>query len=346
MSVVAAVRTKVPDTIYSREEITAQAREWLASHPSEQTLFERFLGSCQIAQRPFVLPLHQIVELQGQESRAELFQKFGRGLALGAAEEALCNASASASEIDALIFSSCTCPLVPSMDTVLMNQLQLKPETLRVPMYQHGCVGGAVGLSLAHQFAQLGKTSLVAALEICSLGFRGDDLTGGNLVGSAIFADGAAGAIVSPRGAGLRIISTKSLLIPESEYLMGYDIRDDGSHLRLDKELPAQLARCAKRALPDFLSENQLRPEDVMWWLIHPGGVRILELLRDEFNLRDEQLQFSWSVLNSYGNMSSASILFVLAEFMASGVVQAKEYAVGLGVGPGLTVQLILFQRD
>jgi alkylresorcinol/alkylpyrone synthase len=124
---------------------------------------------------------------------------------------------------------------------------------------------------------------------------------------------------------------------------MGYDIRDDGTHLRLDREVPHCLARCAPDFVRSFLDEQHLSTDDVGWWIFHPGGAKILHALESSFNLTRDRTRWGWDVLKENGNMSSASVLFALAAFIRDAPFRTGDKALMLGVGPGLTLEAILF---
>jgi alkylresorcinol/alkylpyrone synthase len=190
------------------------------------------------------------------------------------------------------------------------------------------------------------QRAIVSSVELCSLVYQAGDLSGGNLVGSAIFGDGAAAVLLEGSGEGLRILAAQSHLVPESAFLMGYGIEDDGVHLRLDRALPQALSQHAPPFVRSFLAGQDTRPEEVSWWLFHPGGVKVLAVLEDTLAIRRDQSRWAWDVLEQYGNMSSASILFVLDLFLKGRVAKPGQKVCMLGVGPGLTIEAILCQQD
>jgi alkylresorcinol/alkylpyrone synthase len=343
MSSIAAVSTALPKFRFTREQITEEAKRWLSAKPQESKVFERFLSAVKIDSRSFVMPLDAIVALGGMSQRAEVFEREGLPLGQAAVTSVLSAADIKPKDIDAIIFTSCTGSLIPTLDTHLINTLGFNPSVLRVPIYQYGCAGGASGLALAHELCKAGKRVLLASVEICSLEFQRGDVSGGNLLGAALFSDGAAAVIITPEQKGVQVIDSTSILIPNSQPLMGYDMCDDGPHLRLLKELPSVLAAASREHIPPFLKKHGLTPKDVTSWLFHPGGVKILEVLEEAFELKRSQAQWSWDVLAQYGNMSSATALFVLDGYMKDA---PPGYALMLGVGPGLSVQLLLMKNN
>jgi alkylresorcinol/alkylpyrone synthase len=186
--------------------------------------------------------------------------------------------------------------------------------------------------------------TFLASVELCSLVYQGADLQAGNIVGSAIFGDGAACVVISPDRGSLRIVDSQSFLIPNTSDLMGYDIFDDGTHLRLDREIPQALLSAAPRAIDEFLDNVGLSSSDVRWWLFHPGGAKILSSLEETLSVSRAQTRWSWESLRDHGNMSSASILFALKGFLDDKEFSSGDRMVMLGVGPGLTLQLNLFE--
>lgn len=354
MSHLTHITTASPRYAASTADMLNAAEGWLASRPEELALFSRFLLSSKIERRHFALPLEEISSLNGTAHRASRYLEEARLLGEKAVTMALESASMQAGDIDIIITTSCTMPIVPSLDTHLINSLGLRNDIVRVPIYQYGCVGGAAGLSLASSLAQTGKQVLVLSVELCSLGFQSGDHRGSSLVGSAIFADGAACAVVSPPAAStesatlgkLKFLGSQSFIVPDSTHLMGYDILDGGTHLRLDRELPSALAAQAPGRVTKFLQQHGLGVDDIAWWLFHPGGVKVLQSLEETFALRPDQSRFSWNVLSQHGNMSSASILFVISDFIESHAAKPGDKALVFGVGPGLTIELILLEQQ
>jgi alkylresorcinol/alkylpyrone synthase len=174
--------------------------------------------------------------------------------------------------------------------------------------------------------------------------FHAKKPTPAELVGSAIFADGAACAVLRPGSSGLALISHQSFLIPQTRELMGYNLLDDGFHLRLERSLPKRLSDSAPQRVIEFLAEHDLNSRDINHWLFHPGGIKILDLLESSLGIEREQARWSREVLSSVGNLSSSTVLFVLNRYLAEAHATKGDHAVMIGIGPGLTLELILFR--
>jgi len=292
-----------------------------------------------------VLPLNEILALEGQDDRARMFATKGVPLALEVVETALKNAEMSPKDISSVVFTSCTCPLIPSLDTEILQRMGFSPTVKRVPMYQQGCAGGVVGISLADRLSSQGENVLLISVELCSLLFRLRESSTVHLLGSALFADGAAASILTPEEKGLKVLGSQSYLLPETGQLMGYEIREDGAHLKLDRDLPSILQSSLLPVVNQFLDSLSLKQDDFPWWIIHPGGVKILDGIAGLLNLNEEQYGWANKVLSKVGNMSSATVQFVLNDCLNSGVVESKDKIMMVGIGPGLTVELIAFEQ-
>jgi alkylresorcinol/alkylpyrone synthase len=344
MSFIHSVVTATPPYRYATQEITDKAGLWLKSSPQEKALFERLANSTKIDYRNFALPIDDLLALRGPAERAQIFKETGGALLREVIAKALSASGLSTQDVGALLTTSCSVPTIPAIDAQAINELRLSETILRLPVYQYGCAGGAIGISLARHLCATSGVTLLASVELCSLVYQGSDLQAGNIVGSAIFGDGAACVVISPEEGPLRIANSQSYLIPDSHGLMGYDICDDGAHLRLDREIPQALLSSAPKAIDAFLGQSNLSRGDISWWLFHPGGAKILTSLEDTLSVRRAQSRWAWESLRDHGNMSSASILYALQSF-----IQDREYKPGdrmlmLGVGPGLTLQMNLFE--
>jgi len=344
MSFVHSVVTALPPYRYATSEITDKAGLWLQNSAQERALFERLAASTKIEHRNFALPIDDLLALSGSAVRSEIFKEMGGSLLREVLSQALDAADLSPRDVGALISTSCSVPTIPAIDASVVERLGMRETILRLPVFQYGCAGGAIGISLGRHLTGTAGVTLLASVELCSLVYQGADLQAGHIVGSAIFGDGAACVVISPDSGPLRIVDSQSHLIPHTSELMGYDIFDDGTHLRLDREIPQALLAAAPPAITTFLKNKGLLSQDVRWWLFHPGGAKILSSLEESLSVSREQTRWSWESLRDHGNMSSASILFALKGFLDDQEYNVGDKMVMLGVGPGLTLQLNLFE--
>jgi alkylresorcinol/alkylpyrone synthase len=251
------------------------------------------------------------------------------------------------SEVDLLISVSCTGYMVPSLDAYLIQELGFRPNVRRLPITELGCVGGAAALARAADFARAfpDGRALVVAVELSSLAFQPEDLSDANLISCAFFGDGAAAALVGGgSSSGIRVLDTESCIVPSSLDAMGFDLRDSGFHMVLSKEVPDILRREIRGLVDGLLERNGLSRADLSAYLLHPGGAKILDYLEEELGLRRAETQPSWDVLRDVGNLSSATILFVIDAWLRRRPPAPGTYGIAVGFGPGISAELLLLQ--
>ncbi len=329
---------------YTAGEIESGAAQWLASDPELLQLFLRYLHSSLAQHRHYSLTIEELLTLGGMASRAAIFEARATELAREAISRCLETSHLPPISIRGLITTSCSLPAIPALDTALIPSLKMNGTMLRVPIFQHGCAGGVAGLALASKLSMSCSPVFLVSVEQCTLGFQPRDLRRSQLVGAALFSDGAGCAVIETQGPGLQFVDSQSFLLPNTRHLMGYDIWDDGFHLRLDRDLPAALSDYIGGVVSEFLGRNKLVERDIEWWLFHPGGIKILDLLEATFALGRGQCKWARYVLEHFGNMSSASILFVLNEFLKE--KHNSGHVLVIGIGPGLTIETILFRHQ
>jgi predicted naringenin-chalcone synthase len=213
-----------------------------------------------------------------------------------------------------------------------------------------GCAAAIIGLTSALEALHLANGNegrlLLVAVELCSLHLQTNP-TRDNILANMIFADGCGAALFacdSARPAKARLVQTHSLLFPDSKEYMGWEIGNHGFEMMLSSELPEVIADLAVPAARTIISEMGLRPDDIHFWALHPGGRAIIDALQIGLALTDDQVAPSRAVLQEYGNMSSASILFVLKEIFSRGPLQPDDWLCAIAFGPGLTMELALFR--
>jgi alkylresorcinol/alkylpyrone synthase len=271
-----------------------------------------------------------------------LYRRHATALSHQVADEALAAAGLAPADLDLVISVSCTGYMVPSLDAYLANRMGMRADVLRLPITELGCSGGAAALAFAHRHlaAHPGHRVLVVAVELSSISFRPEDRTRDNLIASMVFGDGAAAALVTGDGlgAGLRIESAGSRLLPGSTGVLGFDLRDGGFHVVLSRRLPELLAMSLGRAVSDFCDSAGISRLDFV--AAHGGGPRILEALESALGLPAEATAASREVFRQVGNVSSVSILFALAELQRSLPAQPAE-GIGIGLGPGVSIEML-----
>ncbi|MDX2132682.1 MAG: type III polyketide synthase [Planctomycetota bacterium] len=274
--------------------------------------------------------------------RMEAYRGASLGMAEPACRDALRRAGVDASSVTHVVVASCTGFGAPGIDQALMRGLGIPRDARRTIVGFMGCHGAinalAVGAAFTH--ADPDAVVLVCAVEVCGLHFSFDDEPD-HVLANTLFADGAAAAILTGRPAPgcPHICSTASVLIPDSHTLMRWDIGDHGFRMRLSPKVPDVLATHVPAWIDGVLRDRGLARADVGGWAIHPGGPRIVDVLRESLGLRDDQVEPSRKVLRSHGNMSSATVLFILRDLWAR---DAATPWVGMAFGPGLAGEAVV----
>jgi alkylresorcinol/alkylpyrone synthase len=187
---------------------------------------------------------------------------------------------------------------------------------------------------------------LVVAVELPSLSLRREDVSPATLVSTALFGDGAAAALLESgrRDRGVRILDTLSHIFPRSTWALGFDLQDDGFHSVLSKEVPLLLKTEIARLVRTLADRGGLHRDQLSCWVVHPGGRKILTSVEEELGLGGDATKPSWDVLRAYGNQSSASVLFVLHEWLTTHQPAPGSHGVLAAFGPGLSTEMLLLQ--
>jgi alkylresorcinol/alkylpyrone synthase len=259
----------------------------------------------------------------GWEERTEIFLRHALDLLEEVARGAISAADVELKDIGAIAVNTITGLAIPSLDAKLMNRLDLPASVERLPIFGLGCGGGVAGLARAARYAQAiaGAHVLFLTVDLCSLCLRVNDSSMAMFVSAALFGDGAAGVVLrnvkgSRRGASGhgRILTARDHFWRDTEHIMGWDIRHDGFGVVLSPDLPQLLRRRLKPAVHGFLDASGMSLGEFNGFLVHPGGAKVLETVQRVLELRRDDLTYSWTVLRDFGNMSSPTALFTLAQ--------------------------------
>lgn len=249
--------------------------------------------------------------------------------------------------LDYIISVSCTGIMIPSLDAYLINRLKLKQDIVRLPVTEMGCAAGVSGIIYAKNFLQAnpGKRAAVIAVESPTATFQLDDFSMPNIVSAAIFGDGAACCLLSScdDDEGPVIIDDQMYHFYDAEHMMGFKLTNSGLQMVLDIEVPDTIASHFGAIIHPFLEQNNLKIEDVNHLIFHPGGKKIVNMVEDLFSGLGKNINDTKEVLRLYGNMSSATVLYVLERVMNS-KPKKGEKGIMLSFGPGFSAQRILLE--
>jgi predicted naringenin-chalcone synthase len=226
----------------------------------------------------------------------------------------------------------------------------MKRSCRRLPITELGCAAGAVGLSYAHNYVKANPKArvLVLAVELPTLTFQVGDANMAHVVSSIIFGDGIACALVANESPtpGPRILDTAPFLYPESYRYMGFDVDGAGFHIVLDKCIPYVVRDTIGGILGDFLKPHELSLNDMKYYALHPAGKKVLHYMEERLGIAPDMTRSTWNVLRTNGNMSSASILYVIEDLMANYAPNVGDYGLMLAFGPGFSAEMLLTQWE
>jgi alkylresorcinol/alkylpyrone synthase len=347
MITIASTATAVPSHVLSLELVKEYFGRTFGLSGRRLKAMLEVLDNSRIERRYSLFPVDYLVETRSLTQKNSEYKEHAIALARNVAEEALARANYKPADVDMIITVSCTGFMIPSVDAYLIPEMGFRSDVRRLPITELGCAAGAVGLTRAWEYirANPGRTVLLIAVELPTLTFQRRDLTQANLISCALFGDGAAAAVVTGgRASGPAILDSQSYLFPCSLDAMGFDLKDTGFHIVLSKEVP-QLIREKIGALVDcMLSRHALTRKQVRAYVLHPGGQKLLSFMQQELGLCSCQIQPSWDVLRDYGNLSSASVLFVLHQWMAGREAKRGDHGLLAAFGPGFSAEMLLLQ--
>jgi alkylresorcinol/alkylpyrone synthase len=344
---IAATATAVPPYTLERDDVKTYMARVFDLDERRLTAMMTLVDNAQVHRRRAIFPVDYIVQPRSLAQKHLEYKDHAVRLGREAAEACLAKARMSPGDIDMILTVSCTGFMIPSLDAHLINLMGFRPDVRRLPITELGCAAGAMALARASEFVRAfpDKTVLIVSVELATLTFQGGDISQANLISCVLFGDGAAAAIVTGRAAGgPRILDAETYTFPQSLDAMGFDLRESGFHIILSKDVP-QMIRGRIRGLVDaFLQRRDLTLAQMRAFILHPGGQKLLSFIEEQLELCRCDTQLSWDVLRDYGNLSSATILFILHEWLTKRTIKSGEFGLAAAFGPGFSAELLLLQ--
>jgi alpha-pyrone synthase len=278
--------------------------------------------------------------------RMEVFLPLATKLATDAAQKCICTQGITPISITHIITVSCTGMAAPGLEIELCKTLRLSPDVQRSSVNFMGCYAAFHALKQADYICRATPDSkvLIVSVELCSLHFRNNE-SNDNLLSIVLFSDGAAAAIVEsqkPDTPYLDMVDFSSTLITEGERDMSWQIGDAGFEMQLKNQVPKHIQNHIQEVFFSLLDKNKIKQHQIAGYAIHPGGKNILKAFENAMNCNENDLQESYSVLRECGNMSSATVLFVLKKMLHS---NNNGFIFSAAFGPGLTVESGLLEK-
>lgn len=338
--------TGAPPYRASQDQLQEAAEQFFPRLAARSSLRGVF-ASAQIEERALAQPLEWFAQPHSFAEKNAAFVRGARALVGPLAAQAVQQAGLTPAEIDAVVVVNTTGISTPSLDAWLIGELGICPQAARVPLWGLGCAGGAAGLARAADLVRAGhRAVLYVAVELCSLTFLPQDESPSNWVGMALFADGAAAAVITAPDRGtapprLALHGARSTLIPQSEDVMGWDVVEEGLKVRFSRSIPALVQQLMAGNVADTLAGAGWSRGDLQFWAVHPGGTKVLQAYGEVLELSPEDLWASWEVLRAHGNMSSVTVLFVLERLLAAGV---QGRGLLSAMGPGFSAEQVLIE--
>ncbi|HYB08849.1 MAG TPA: 3-oxoacyl-[acyl-carrier-protein] synthase III C-terminal domain-containing protein [Alphaproteobacteria bacterium] len=340
-----ALSTAVPDHMLRQADVREIGR---AIFSRNKARFERLVpvyANAGIETRYSCVPLDWYLKPHSWRDRNTLYVENAVALLERATLLCLEKAHLDIGDVDAIVAVSTSGIATPTIDALLIERLNMRRDIRRLPIFGLGCAGGVVGFSRAAEMARAspGMRVLFLVVELCGLTFRRNDHTKSNVIATALFGDGAAAAVISCDGDGPAMTAAGEHTWPGSLEIMGWRVRDDGLGVMFSRDIPALLRSDFRDTVNRFLARHGLSIADIEAFICHPGGAKILTALEEAFELPSDGLVHSRAVLRDYGNMSAATVMFVLESVLANGGLPRRSLMTSLG--PGFTAGFMIIEN-
>ena len=339
-----SVATALPPHVLSAEE----TKDLLAVLAGGGEHWKQIVDASRILRRHLVVPVGDLLRQSTLGERARDYTRQVIALGEAAARDALVSAQIDPKQVHTIISVSCTGYMLPSLDAYLVARLGLDSAVRRIPITELGCSGGVAALTLASELVrqQTSGSVLVICAEPCSLCLQVAEPAPSDIMGSILFGDAAAAAVLSNAAdaSGPEIISSASALWPDSLDQLGMHLTGAGFRFVLSSALPDLVHARLRQTVTGFLERNRLDLGDIKFWIIHPGGPKILEAAADALGLHGGIMRHTWDVWERNGNVSSATVFFILRQLQRSAPPPPGSFGVMMAFGPGVTCELALLR--
>ena len=345
---IVAVTKALPQYSRNTKDILPFVEKWLYGQDErlQRKVLKIFEGAA-VDKRYSIMSPEEVFEATSFEDKNNVYIREVKKLGRTVLQRALDKSGWSADSLDYIITVSCTGIMIPSLDAYLINDLNLRKDIVRLPVTEMGCAAGVSGLIYASNFLRTnpGKRAAIVAVESPTATFQLHDYSMANMVSAAIFGDGAACVLVSSEkeAKGPRIVGEEMYHFPDATQMMGFDLTNSGLQMILDPLVPQTIFEHFPEIIHPFLKRYGSSIEKVGHLIFHPGGKKIVETVEDLFGVLGKNLEDTRETLRLYGNMSSATVLYVLERFMEKDIHEGDQGLL-LSFGPGFSAQRVLLE--
>ena len=345
---ITAVAKQLPKYFKETKDIIPFVELWMQDQePRFQRKVIKLFEGAGVDKRYSIMSPEEVFTATSFEDKNNIYKREVVQLAEQAFIKSLQKANLQPADIDYIITVSCTGIMIPSLDAYLINSLQLKQDIVRLPVTEMGCAAGVSGIIYAKNFLKSNpnKRAVVIAVEAPTATFQLDDFSMANIVSAAIFGDGASSVILSSyeEDQGPEIVDEAMYHFYDAIHMMGFNLVNSGLQMILDKEVPQKISDHFPAIIHPFLEKNKLTIQDIDFLIFHPGGKKIVQTVEDLFGVLGKNIDDTKEVLRLYGNMSSATVLYVLERFMDQNPKKGDK-GLMLSFGPGFSAQRILLE--
>lgn len=312
--------------------------------PRSMGLIRATFSHPSIRKRHFALDDPASVAEESPDQKIARFTEKSIELSSRAITQALDQAGVDIADVGGLVVNTCTGYICPGISTYLIERLGLSRTTRVYDLVGSGCGGAIPNLQVAEALLKSnGGVVVSVAVEICSSVFQMDnDL--GLILSNALFADGAAAAVLWDKPQGFELIASAGRYVPEHRDEIRFVHKQGQLHNQLSTKLPELVKKAAAEVVADLLSSQGLHISGIRYWALHTGGEKIINAVRDEIGISEEQLLATRTVLAEYGNMSSPTVWFVMNQIMHNGI-SSGDYCVMVAFGAGLSAHALLLRK-
>ncbi len=345
---IVSVTKVLPEYFRYTKDIIPLVELWLSGQEERfmRKVVKIFEGAA-VDKRYSIMPPEEVFKGTSFEEKNAVYVREAKRMGIEVLQNALDKSGWEPESVDYIITVSCTGIMIPSLDAYLVNALGMRQDVVRLPVTEMGCAAGVSGLIYAHNFLKSnpGKRIALVAVESPTATFQLNDYSMANMVSAAIFGDGAACVLLSsePDAVGPRIVGEGMYHFKDATHMMGFDLTNDGLKMILDPSVPETISSHFEAIVHPFLKKHGSSIEKVDHLIFHPGGRKIVQTVESLFGALGKNIDDTREVLRLYGNMSSATVLYVLERFLEQNITTGEQGLI-LSFGPGFSAQRVLIE--